>query len=413
MSRNFTVLSILAAFLVTSAVLSGLIWANMRFAQNHPGEKDFLIPWLGARTFLQYGISPYDPSAAERAQIIHYGRLASPGEDPLRLGDPFPVMLIYLPLALVSEYALARGIWMTVLELALAALALATMRLTSWKAGRSLLVFAVLFSILGVYGVLSVVNGTGTALVALAMAGFLLALRYQKDELAGVLLVLPLLQPDVGGLFFLLLLWWAIDQRRGRLLSSFLVTLLLALAISFLLLPSWVIPFLQGAISHALYNPGITPGGILTAWWPAIGARISWVLSATGAILLLLEWRAVRGKAFQHLLWVVCLTLTVSPLIGIPVLPMDLVTLFIPLILFLSILVERWSFLGRIGAEGILLGVVFIGLWMIVFLLSVSMLKDVLVLWLPLLLLLGLYWMRWWAIRPPRTWFESAMGNGG
>lgn len=413
MSRNFTVLSILAALLIASAVLSGLIWANMRFAQSHPGEKDFLVPWLGARTFLQYGISPYDPSAAERAQIIHYGRLALPGEDPLRLGVPFPVMLIYLPLALVSDYALARGLWMTILELALAALALVTLRLISWRAGRFLLVLAALFSVLGVYGALSVVSGTGTAMVALAMAGLLLALRNHNDELAGALLVLPLFKPDVGGLLLLLLLWWALDQRRGRLLGSFLVTLVLVGVTSFLLLPSWVIPFLRGAISHVLYNPGITPGRILSAWWPAIGARIGWVLSAAGVILLLLEWRAVRGKAFRHLLWVVCLTLTVSPLMGIPVLPMDLVILFIPLILFLSILVERWSFAGRPGAEGVLLGLGFFGLWMILFLLPGSISKDVLVMWLPLLLLLGLYWMRWWAIRPPRTWFESTMENGG
>jgi len=413
LSRNFTFLSILAVLLIALAVLTGLIWANMRFARTYPGEKDFLVPWLGARTFLQYGISPYDPSAAERAQIIYYGRLSLAGEDPLRLGVPFPVLLIYLPLALMSNYALARGVWMTILELALTALAFITLRLISWKAGRFLLISAVLFSILGVCGALSVVIGTWTALVALAIAGILLALRSHNDELAGVLFVVPLFKPDIGGVFILFLLWWAIDQRRGRLLGSFLVTLALVMIASFLLLPSWVVPFLRGAISQTQYNLGVTPGQILTGWWPAIGAKIGWVLSAAVIILLLLEWRAVRGKTFRHLLWVICLTLAVSPLIGIPVLPLDVVILFIPLILFLSILIERWSLLNRPGAVGALLGVMFFGLWAIAFLLPGSILKVMLILWLPLRLLLGLYWMRWWAIHPPRTWLESPMDNEG
>jgi len=36
-SRTFTVLSILVVFLVVVALLGGLIWSNMRFAQRHPG----------------------------------------------------------------------------------------------------------------------------------------------------------------------------------------------------------------------------------------------------------------------------------------------------------------------------------------------------------------------------------------
>lgn len=31
---------------------------------------------------------------------------------------------------------------------------------------------------------------------------------------------------------------------------------------------------------------------------------------------------------------------------------------------------------------------------------------ETLYLFLPLFTLLGLYWMRWWMIRPPRTWMD-------
>jgi hypothetical protein len=81
------------------------------------------------------------------------------------------------------------------------------------------------------------------------------------------------------------------------------------------------------------------------------------------------------------------------------------------LILFLSILDERWSRPGRWGVAAILLLVIFLGLWMITASLYLNgdsaALKYVLVLGFPVLLVIGLYWMRWWAVRPPRTWSDN------
>jgi hypothetical protein len=105
------------------------------------------------------------------------------------------------------------------------------------------------------------------------------------------------------------------------------------------------------------------------------------------------------------------LTLAVTPLLGIPVIPQDYVLLFFPLILFLSILAERWPRLGRWGVAGFMLSVVFVGFWLITASLFVTgastAVAGVLALVFPVFLMLGLYWMRWWAVRPPRTWSDS------
>ncbi|MBE3040695.1 MAG: hypothetical protein IMZ62_18010, partial [Chloroflexi bacterium] len=63
------------------------------------------------------------------------------------------------------------------------------------------------------------------------------------------------------------------------------------------------------------------------------------------------------------------------------------------------------------GVAGLVLLAIFFGFWIItasLFLAGASAaLNDVLALVLPVLLVLGLYWMRWWAVRPPRTWSDS------
>ena len=189
------------------------------------------------------------------------------------------------------------------------------------------------------------------------------------------------------------------------------MTLVILFALGFFLLPDWFMPFIRGAISHFNNNPGLTPGRIFESWWPVVGPRLGLALTALLIVLLFIEWHSVRNKDFRHVLWTSCLTLAMAPCLGIPVVPQEEVVLFLPLILFLTILDERWTRPGRWGISGFMLSVIFLGSWMMTAELSLNstlaILYDSLMLFLPLLLIVGLYWMRWWAIHPPRTWRES------
>jgi hypothetical protein len=411
MSRILNILTTIFLIFIVLAILGGLGWANTLYARLHPGEKDFIVPWLAARTFLQYGDNPYSEPAAQRAQVVYYGSLAAEGQDPLKLDVPFPVELFYFPFALFSDYALARGLWMTCLEIALVALAFLSLQLTNWKPARTLLPGFLIFSVLWVYGFLPLAGSRAVIFVALAIVGLLLALRDGRDELVGILLVVPFFKTDIAGLLVLFIFWWAIYHRRGRILAGFLMTLTILLAVSFFILLDWFMPFVDGLISHINSNPALTPTGILASWWPAVGPRLGWALTGLLLVVLFIEWRAVRRRDFRHLLWTASLTLVVTPLLGIPVIPQDYVLLFLPLVLFLSILAERWSRPGRWGVAGFVLFAIFFGFWFIIaglFLTGTSAaLNNVLALVLPALLVFGLYWMRWWAVRPPRSWSDS------
>jgi hypothetical protein len=411
MSRALVILYLIAIVCLALASLGGLTWANTLYTRAHPGETDFLVPWLGMRTFLQYGDNPYDEPATQRAQLLHYGRLAKEGEDPLWLDVPFPAELFYFPFALVTDYALARGLWMTLLEVALAFTALLSLAITSWKPGRALLAVFVLFGALWLHAWLPLLSGSTAVLTTLCMVGGLLALRTERDEMAGALLLLSAFQPLANGVFTLFVLWWVLYHRRWRVLWGALMLLGLMLVAAFIFLPSWFLPSLRALLAEYRYGPLFTPGTVFAGWWPAIGEKLGGVLTAILAIVLFLEWRAARGKDYRHFLWTACLTLAITPLVGVPAHPGLYAALILPLTLYLSIVAERWTRQRRWNLAGILLVLIFAGSWAVVYglaaLASFAPLRFVLIFALPSFLLIGLYWVRWWAIRPPRTEFET------
>jgi len=411
MSRTLTVLTTILIVCLAISSLGGLVWANIIYARNQPVGKDFLVPWLGARTFLQYGNSPYGDPATQRAQIVYYGRLAAKGQDPLMLWLPFPVELFYFPLALVPDYFLAQAIWTTCLEIALVAMGYLSLQLTGWKPGRVILPIILLFPLLWVYGAFSLVSGSAAGFIALALAGFLLAMRSERDELAGGLLILLVSAPRLTGVLAFFIFWWVIYQRRWRVLWGFLMGLAILLGLSFLLLPDWFLSFMRGLLSHFTYNPGFSSLGIFASWSPVVGLRLGWVLAAGLLIVLFFEWGNSRAKDFHAFLWTASLTLSVTPLLGIPMVPMDYPFLYIPLILFLAILSKRRPWLKRWGTAGILLVVFLAGFWLqtlgLVRVSAYAALADVLILLPPILLVIGLAWTRWWFIHTMPTGLEA------
>lgn len=401
MSRTLSLVAILFSIFLVLAVFGGLVWANTLYVRAQPAEKQFLVPWLAARTYLTYGLSPYDEAAAQRAQIVYYGRLAAEDEDPLRLAIPLPVVFVYFPFAFLNDYALARGLWMTLGEMALAATALLTLSLTGWKPRRFLIPLVILFGVLSVYAFIPLRGGGPAPFVALGLLGALAALRAERDETAGALLALSLLEPRMAPVFLLFLFWRATAQRRWRVWFGFLMTAGFFTLLAFLLIPSWFLPYLRNAISHSRYDPGVSVAALLADWWPAFGLRLSLGLTALLGLFLFLEWRALPGKDFRHVLWTASLTLAVGPLLGLPVALDGHLLLLLPLILLLAVAAERWRGARAAFVSGGILVALFALLWLAAGSLHALFLLP------PFLLLIGLYWMRWWAIRPPRTWVET------
>jgi Glycosyltransferase family 87 len=404
LSNSRSVVVIVILIIVITSVLAGLTVANYRFSSQYPGGNDFLSRWVGTRMFLLRGWSPYGEQTSSEIQKMAYGRAARVDEDQMFFVYPLYSVLVVAPVALVDDYALARAIWMTVLEVALVLLCVASINLTRWKLPVWLLALIILFSVLWYHGLRPVINGNLSILVALFVVLAFLALRSEQDAWAGFLLALSTIKPQMVVLLIIFVCIWAISKQRWTVITSFFGSLVILVVASSLFIPDWIIQNIRQVLSYPGYTLPGTPGAILKEFMPGVGNRLGWFITAIVTIILLYEWWAAYGKDFRWFLWTACLTLVITNLIGIRTATENYAILFVVLILIFSYWDERWKPAGR-WILLLSMIILFFGLW-VLFLKTLQpgpqpIQSSIMFFPLPLFLLIGLYWVRWWATRPP------------
>lgn len=391
-------------------LFAGLTYANYQYSKTNPGGNDFLVHWVGTRSLITEGLNPYSDEVALRIQTFAYGRPARPGEHELRVAYPLYSVLLFLPFSLVSDFTLARALWMTVLEIGLVMLTILSMRLVRWKVGPLMLGFLILFSLLWYHGLRPLINGNAVILVALMIVGGFLALKNGADELAGVLFAFSSIKPQVVILLLAFVFLWALNRGRTRVIGWMVGTVFLMAASAALLIPDWIVHNLREVIAYPAYNPPGTPRAAFMEWWPAWGSRVGWALTGVMALTLLVEWWAQRKADFRGFLWTACLTLVVSQWIGIQTDPGNFVVLIPVMCLAFNQLDERWRTGGRVFIIVNLL--LLFGLIWYIFLNTLEVgdqpvQSAVMFFPLPGYLLLMLYWVKWWAVQPPTVWYDT------
>jgi hypothetical protein len=93
---------------------------------------------------------------------------------------------------------------------------------------------------------------------------------------------------------------------------------------------------------------------------------------------------------------------------GFPIFSSNHVVLILPFILILALVWERWQRYRTLRVVVLLLLVLLIPFGMYYRVVSVydPLMLDLISVLPPVAAILGLYWMRWWVLRSPRTLFE-------
>jgi hypothetical protein len=299
---------------------------------------------------------------------------------------------------------------MTTLEVALVALVFLSLRLTRWKLSLWFLPIFLIFSLLWYHSLRPLINGNAVILVALLIVSAFLALRSGRDELAGTLLAFSTIKPHLVVIVIGFVIVWTLSQRRWKALFWFAVVLAMLSALAALFIADWPLQNLREVLRYSSYNPPGTLGSALAYWMPGIGRQIGWVVTGLLVLLLIGEWWLALRKEFRWFMWVACLTLTASQWIGIQTDPGNFIILYIAVVLIFAVWEERAGKAGR-PVVLILMILLFFGPW-VLFLRTVSyadqpIQNPIMFFPLPLFLLIGLYWVRWWAIRPARLLIEE------
>ena len=397
------------AGIVTVLMLYVLAVGNYYLANLLPDGGEFYLLRTGGRSFLFNQIEPYSGSVSARVQQQVYGRSAVQGEDLYTLDMPFHLLILFFPLALFPDALMARAFWMALSEIAWAGFIYFSFRLIDRQVP---IIFYILIAIAGFvsfYAYQSLVAGSLAMLLGLAYVGILLSLRAGFDELTGALLVLSAFQWEMGGVFILFVALWTFWERRWRVYGGAAMLVFILLAVSFFWYPGWVLPFFRASWASFRFGFGYSIHNIFGHLWPQYGSTLGWILTAILIFTLGYELRAARGNFIQFF-WAICLSLAAAPLLGFHLEMEQLVLLTLPVMLIIIISRERWQRFG--SGIAIFLLLFFFGLSWLIFIQGVPQgfglqADETLFLFWPVSVVVGLYWIRWWMIHPPRTWLDK------
>ncbi len=392
----------LLVFLAFIIIIGILLAANYTIAPRLSGGEDLLVPWMGSRAYLFDQVNPYSAEFARDIQIEIYGHPAKEGEYPYRLDIPFYLLVFYFPFAFIEDFNMARALWMSFSEIALFGVGILSIHLAEWKISRlnlTLFFSALFFSFYGFYPLMVGSSAIFTAFILLLA---LLALREKWDKVLAILLIFGATYLADGGLLFLLIIFILITSRRGRVFSALAMSLIAILGFSLIIFPSWILSFASSLLANLRAEHGILFSEVLQIWYPDKGVLVADIIKWISILILILEWNAARKSASQHVFWLVGLSLAITPFLGVRITSDLYPFLFFPLALIFKNTQDRW----RDRKWGVSLVLFLLPASWIIFW-RVPHAFEILTYLLPLLLVLFLYWIRWWVIRPPRTWADK------
>jgi hypothetical protein len=355
---------------------------------------------------------PYSRTIAGKTQFEFYGRAARASEFPFALDIPFPLLILFFPFALISDPIWARAAWMTISEFGLLLLATYALRLADWRPNRWFTFLLLVFSLTWFYSAAALLDGSLSILIVLAIIGALIAMRTFNDEAAGILLAISVLKWEVSLLLWLFLIFGAYFARRWRVFAGLAMTWIILGGASFILYPDWTWPYLRAVTANLRADDTlrVTPALFMQKWIPAYGAHLMQVVAAVLLLILVLEWfSAFRGRNFRRLAWAAALSLAITPLLGFSTTSANLAPLVFSFAFILPFAWERWEKRPYLVVSLIVLlffAFPLILLWPTV---ASRVPSDGLTFLLaPALTILGLYWIRWYVVHPPRTWLDEA-----
>jgi hypothetical protein len=200
-----------------------------------------------------------------------------------------------------------------------------------------------------------------------------------------------------------LLLIWTISRREWLLIFWGGVIFLIISALGMVFLPSWPLDYLRAIYQNVDFSVGKTIIEITTRWWPGVGMQIGWGIIILASITLVVEWWLIWGKQPRHLLWTVAFTWVIAIWIGVETNIDNVLLLLLSLIVIFSAWNRRWGKSGNI-INFMIMVLLFSSLWWAAFYYQQSGIGEssnpILMIGLPLFVLVGLYWVRWWFLQP-------------
>jgi hypothetical protein len=264
------------------------------------GNLSDLYPrWLGARELLLHQRDPYSPEITREIQIGYYGRPLDPArpDDPKdQQGFAYPVYVVFLLAPTITlPFQTVHSVFGALLIVFTCAASLLWLRTLQWRPPAITVIILIVLTI----GSFPAIQGfklqqLSLVVCVLIAASATLILEGQL-AMAGVLLALATIKPQLVLLLSLWMLLWACSEWRARrrFVLGFGTTMALLFLGAQLVLPGWIGGFYHALIAYRHYIGG--GGSVLDALTtPVIGKFLAALILIWMAGIC---WSARRASA--------------------------------------------------------------------------------------------------------------------
>lgn len=326
-------------WVVGGAILLVLLVVNVIathdvLTEPHPGHNDFLTVWEASRSFWRDGLDPYGEQATINIQTRIYGRPALEDEFPNYFAYPFYTVVLMLPLVFFN-FAWASAIWMVVSEAFLIAASILLLNLFRWRPQPWLLALYLLWTLMNYYAARGLILGQVSHFVYVMQVLVLWALARHNDRVAGMVLALSTVKPQMGFLLVPFLILWSINVRRWQFVRVFAVVWAVLMIGSFLLEPSWISGWLDQLRDYPNYTEIGAPSNIIMQDYLGTGVAGEWAINVALWAIMLWAWTSVLlQNRHERLAWAMMLTLTITHLSALRTATPHFVIFTIPLVFY-------------------------------------------------------------------------------
>ena len=389
-------LYLLLAFILMLLVL--LFFANLAMAEENPGGYDFFTHWYATRIYIKDGVNPYSELSISRTSEAMSLALEPAREEIFRFSAPLFSIFILTPFSLVGDFNIARALWMTFQEVLLIAIVWLLSNNFPQKKKSMIISMLALLCVFSLPSISAILNGSLTIVGLFFFVAAVALVNRQSDEAAGLLLSFSLIKAEIFYPGIILLLVWAAIRGRRRIVWWFLSTFTLLMGFSILLVPDWVVSYLQVILRYS----GINPLEPLPAMDNAMVWRLNLVKNLAIVIVLILEWIVVKFQGKRKIAWNIGLLFTLLPWFGSGI-HIEHTALYIPaLILIIGLFLSTWK-------ENIYIVILVLPIFLFIlswtfsglFVSGISIVLSRIVLYVvqPSIVLIFYYWVRWWVVR--------------
>lgn len=281
---------------------------------------DLYPRWLGTRELLLQHRDPYSDEVTQEIQRGYYGRVL----DQNRPGDPkdqqrfaYPVYVVFLlaPLTPV-DFATARLIAEVALALVTAIAVFLWLHTLRWRPPLGIIAILFVLSVNSWPAVQGIKLEQLSLLVAALIAAAAALMVSDQLFLAGVLLALATIKPQLAVLPAAWLMLWTVSRWRERqsFFWGFTGGVALLIAAGEYLSPGWIPKFIAGLAAYERYTGGHS---LLDELASRTGGAVLAVVAILGALAV--AWRTRRlpadSAAFGHVFaFMLAITLLVVPM---------------------------------------------------------------------------------------------------